>query len=129
MRPGKLDRQSLVLSWAEHSPMLGCGELPCMTGCVRWQIKSVRIDVEAYSLSDTWETTSYQRAIGVEPLWDTFLMLLQKSSQIRINQLMFVGYRVSGHASKLLTLCHMYIVHAIFQCVTYHVGDVNCGFG
>ena len=66
------------------------------------QIKSAKIDVEAYSLADTWETTSYQRAIGVEPLWQTFLLLLEPNSRISINQLTFVGYRTSGHASELL---------------------------
>ena len=64
------------------------------------QVKSVKVDVEAYSLADTWETTSYQRAIGVEPLWQTFLLLLEQGSCIRINQLTFVGYRTSGNATE-----------------------------
>ncbi|KAK9847789.1 hypothetical protein WJX84_003023 [Apatococcus fuscideae] len=70
---------------------------------LRWskkhaKMKHVVIDVEAYSLMDTWETTSYQRAIGVEPLWQTFLLLLEGASRISINQLTFKGFRTTGHA-------------------------------
>ena len=88
-----------------------------MMACHGWvQIKNVKIDVEAYSLADTWETTSYQRAIGVEPLWQTFLLLLEEGSCIRINQLTFVGYRTSGHASE--RCCPRLYICAIVQPVT-----------
>ena len=66
------------------------------------QVKQVLVDVEAFGLTDTWETTSYQRAIGVEPLWQTFLLLLEPHSRISINRLSFAGFRITGHASE----CH-----------------------
>lgn len=64
------------------------------------QVKEVLVDVEAFGLTDTWETTSYQRAIGVEPLWQTFLLMLEPHSRISINRLSFSGFRITGHASK-----------------------------
>ena len=65
------------------------------------QVRQIAVDVEAFSLTDTWETTSYQRAIGVEPLWQTFLLLLEPRSRVSINRLSFSGYRITGHASKI----------------------------
>ncbi|KAK9816334.1 hypothetical protein WJX74_010379 [Apatococcus lobatus] len=61
-------------------------------------VRQIAVDVEAFGLTDTWETTSYQRAIGVEPLWQTLLLLLEPHSRVCINRLSFSGYRITGHA-------------------------------
>ena len=51
------------------------------------QVKEVWVDVWCPVLTDTWDSTAYQRAISLDALWLTFMRMLEPSSRIKVRHI------------------------------------------
>lgn len=51
------------------------------------QLKEIWVDAWCPRLSDTWESTAYQRAIAVDALWLTFMRMLEPTSRIKVRNI------------------------------------------
>jgi len=51
------------------------------------QLKEVWVDAWCPQLTDTWESSAYQRAIAVDALWLTFMRLLEPASRIKVRNI------------------------------------------
>lgn len=51
------------------------------------QLKEVWVDAWCPRLTDTWESSAYQRAIAVDALWLTFMRMLEPASRIKIRKI------------------------------------------
>jgi len=51
------------------------------------QLKEVWVDAWCPQLTDTWESSAYQRAIAVDALWLTFMRMLEPASRIKVRNI------------------------------------------
>ena len=51
------------------------------------QLKEIWVDAWCPCLTDTWESTAYQRAIAVDALWLTFMRMLEPTSRIKVRNI------------------------------------------
>lgn len=51
------------------------------------QLKEIWVDAWCPQLSDTWESSAYQRAIAVDALWLTFMRMLEPGSRIKVSHI------------------------------------------
>ena len=51
------------------------------------QVQEIWVDAWCPKLTDTWESTAYQRAIAVDALWLTFMRMLEPGSRIKVRHI------------------------------------------
>lgn len=51
------------------------------------QVQEIWVDAWCPKLTDTWESTAYQRAISVDALWLTFMRMLEPGSHIKVRHI------------------------------------------
>ena len=51
------------------------------------QVQEIWVDAWCPKLTDTWESTAYQRAISVDALWLTFMRMLEPGSRIKVRHI------------------------------------------
>ncbi|DBA69667.1 hypothetical protein WJX79_002247 [Trebouxia sp. C0005] len=51
------------------------------------ELKEVWVDAWCPQLTDTWESSAYQRAIAVDALWLTFMRMLEPASRIKVRNI------------------------------------------
>lgn len=51
------------------------------------QLKEIWVDAWCPQLTDTWESSAYQRAIAVDALWLTFMRMLEPASRIKVRNI------------------------------------------
>lgn len=51
------------------------------------QLKEIWLDAWCPQLTDTWESSAYQRAISVDALWLTFMRMLEPTSRIKVRNI------------------------------------------
>lgn len=51
------------------------------------QLKEIWVDACCPQLTDTWESSAYQRAIAVDALWLTFMRMLEPASRIKVRHI------------------------------------------
>lgn len=51
------------------------------------QLKEIWIDAWCPTLTCTWESSAYQRAIAVDALWLTFMRMLEPGSRIKVRNI------------------------------------------
>ena len=82
--------QSTLLSY-EHYHNILCQQLSacaCATDVQMFmQLKEIWVDAWCPCLTDTWESTAYQRAIAVDALWLTFMRMLEPTSRIKVRNI------------------------------------------
>lgn len=55
------------------------------------QLKEIWIDAWCPKLTETWESSAYQRAIAVDALWLTFMRILEPESRIKVRNIRFIA--------------------------------------
>ena len=78
------------------------------------QLKEVWIDAWCPQLTDTWDSSAYQRAIAVDALWLTFMRMLEPASRIKVRNIVCTDHQ--GSLLHCLLYCRRHLhgnVHAI----------------
>lgn len=62
----------------------------CIVMLIVLQLKVIWIDAWCPTLTCTWESSAYQRAIAVDALWLTFMRMLEPGSHIKVRNIFCV---------------------------------------
>ena len=72
------------------------------------QVKEIWVDAWCPSLTDTWESTAYQRAIAVDALWLTFMRMMEPSSRIKVRNIVCTDLTGIGFENTGLPYVHRF---------------------
>jgi len=71
----------------EHKRLQSCTKNDSDVALHVLQLKEVWVDAWCPQLTDTWESSAYQRAIAVDALWLTFMRMLEPASRIKVRNI------------------------------------------
>lgn len=93
------------------------------------QLKEIWIDAWCPKLTETWESSAYQRAIAVDALWLTFMRILEPGSRIKVRNIAFYADEGTTYLHCLVADCGpvaVFDMHVVYMYPITAVPTIGC---